>query len=209
MDLITVFPHVRQSEHGPLPENGCDKHARRFRSVEGAQSTYVSNMLNDGESSSECLTSECLKGQDVELAQSTQRASYELAPRDSIGPNPVKKNPADTIPFRNEQKSQYDGVLKPLTNQRHTKKRGLANGNGEGLLKNQPSVRRPKKKMRPSGASRPSLTLWVLSLLAAVIWMRVFFVEQQPVMKMESLEINSIRFAETPVTSYHQEKSRQ
>ena len=204
MDLITVFPHVRQSEHGPLPENGCDKHARSLRSVEGAQSKYVSNMLNDGESSSECLN-----GQDVELAQSTQKASCELAPRDSVGPKPVKKNPSDTIPFRNKQKSQYDGVLKPLTNQRHTKKRGLANRNGEGLLTNQPSVRRPKKKMRPSGASRPSLTLWVLSLVAAVIWMRVFFVEQQPVMKMESLEINSIRFAETPVTSYHQEKSRQ
>lgn len=204
MDLITVFPHVRQSEHDPLPENGCDKYARRFRSVEGAQSTYVSNMLNDGESSSECL-----KGHDAELAQSTQRVSCEFAPRDSIGPNPVKKKPPDTIPFCNEQKSQHDGVLKPVTNQRQTKKRGLANRNGGGLLTNQPSVPRPKKKMQPSGASRPSLTLWVLSLVAAVIWMRVFFVEQQPVMKMESLEINSIRFAETPVTSYHQEKSRQ
>ena len=201
MDLITVFPHVRQTERGPLPEDGCEEHTRSYKSVERAQSTSVSNMLNDGKG-----LSEFLKGHDAKPAR---RVSCELAPRISIGPNPADQETPEAVPLRNEQTVQQDGVLKSVMHQRHTKKQGSTDGRQGGLAANQRSARNRKKKTQPSGASRPSLTLWVLSLVAAVIWMRVFFVEQQPVRKTESSEINSIRFAEAPVTSYHQEKSRQ
>ena len=200
MDLITAFPHVRQTERGPRPEDGCDERTRSSKSVERAQSTSVSNMLNDGKG-----LSESLKEHDAKAAR---RASCEIARRNSIGPNSKDKDPPEAVPLRNEQTLQQDGVFNVM-HQRHTKKQGSTDGRQGGLSTNQRSSRNRKKKTEPSGASRPSLTLWVLSLVAAVIWMRVFFVEQQPVMKTESTEMNSIRFAEAPVTSYHQEKSRQ
>ena len=102
MDLITVFPHVRQAERGPLPEDGCDEHTRSSKSVERAQSTYVSNILNDGKG-----LPESLEGHDAKPAR---RAPCELAPLNSIGPNPADQKIPESIPLRNEQKVQQDGV---------------------------------------------------------------------------------------------------
>ena len=204
MDLITVFPHVRQSEHGPPSEGGCAEHARNSKPVERARSTHVPSILKDEKDSLDCI-----QGHNAESVGSAQSASCEIVPGNSVGQNLSKKTVPDIMPLCHEQKVQQGCAEKPMANQRHTKKQGLDSREGENSPSNQLSVRRPKKKMRSSGASRPSLTLWVLSFVAAAIWMRVFFVEQQPVVKTETLEINSIRFAETPVMSYGQEKSRQ
>jgi hypothetical protein len=55
----------------------------------------------------------------------------------------------------------------------------------------------------------PSLTLWVLSFVAAVIWLGVFIVERQPIQHEEVQGISAVRFAETIPSSYEKEKSRQ
>ena len=123
MDLITVFPHVRQTERGPLPEDGCDEHTRSYKSVERAQSTSVSNMLNDGKG-----LSEFLKGHDAKPAR---RVSRELAPRISIGPNPADQETPEAVPLRNEQTVQQDGVLKSVMHQRHKKSRAPMMGGKE------------------------------------------------------------------------------
>jgi len=204
MDLITVFPHVRQPEHGPHSGGGCDEHARSSKPVERARTTHVPSKLKDEKGSLDCM-----KRHNAAPARSAQLASCEIISGNSIGQNLSGKTVPDTVPICTERKVQQGRVPKPVTNQRRTKKQGLDGREGESFPSKQLSVCRPKKKMRSSGSSRPSLTLWVLSFVAAVIWMRVFFVEQQPVVKMKTLEMNSIRFAETPVMSYRQEKSRQ
>ena len=204
MDLITVFPYVRQSEHGPPSEGGCDEHAHSSKPVERARTTHVPSMLKDEKGSLDCM-----KGHNADLVGSAQLASCEIVSGNSTGQKSSKETVLDTMPLSNEQQVQQDGSPKPVANQRYTKKQGLADRERESFPSNQSSVRRTKRKMRSSGSSRPSLTLWVLSFVAAVIWMRVFFVEQQPAVKTKTLEMNSIRFAETPVMSYGPEKSRQ
>ncbi len=204
MDLITVFPHVRQSEHSPHSKGGCDEHARSSKPVERARSTHVSSMPKDKKSYSDCK-----KGHNAAPARSAHLAACEIVPGDSIGQNPSEETVPDTTPLCNDQKVQQGCVPKPVVNQRYTKKQGLVGREGESFLSNQYSVNSSKKRKKSSGSSRPSLTLWVLSFVAVVIWMRVFFVEQQPIVKTEVQGINTIRFAETPVMSYDQEKSRQ
>jgi hypothetical protein len=70
-------------------------------------------------------------------------------------------------------------------------------------------VDKSRKNIRLAALYLPSLTLWVLSFIAAVIWLGVFFVERQPTAHEKVHGIGTVRFAETPVSPYGQEKSRQ
>jgi len=142
MDLITAFPHVRQTERGPRPEDGCDEHTRSSKSVERAQSTSVSNMLNDGKG-----LSESLKKHDAKAAR---RASCEIAPRNSIGPNSKDKEPPEAVPLRNEQTLQQDGVLNVM-HQRHTKKQGSTDGRQGGAPQINVARVIARKKRSPRG----------------------------------------------------------
>ena len=73
----------------------------------------------------------------------------------------------------------------------------------------QRAVDESRGNIRLAALYLPSLTLWVLSFVAAVIWLGVFFVERQPTAQEKVHGIGTVRFAETPVSPYRQEQSRQ
>jgi hypothetical protein len=70
-------------------------------------------------------------------------------------------------------------------------------------------VDKSRRNIRLAALYLPSLTLWVLSFVAAVIWLGVFIVERQPIQHEEVQGISAVRFAETIPSSYEKEKSRQ
>ena len=199
MDLIAIFPRVRHTErclpsgdscHDPVsnPES-LYSHA----SVPGFGSSHEENQLMKQ------FDAACLAG-------------FRAASKASKASCVSKESRHEPLIQSSSRKAQQQSLPTPViteNSRRHVKDLESTAKTKKRPVKARGDIDKSRKNIRLAALYLPSLTLWVLSFIAAVIWLGVFFVERQPTAYEEVHRIGTVRFAETHVSSYGQEKSRQ
>ena len=199
MDLIAIFPRVRHTKRCLLSEDSCLE-------PECAPESLGATELVTPRSLSSKKENELLKQYDAAWLAGFQAESnatkasgflkvcqHELTVRSSTKKTRQKPRPD---PVTGENSGRH---VKELESTAKMKKRHV----GDRRV-----VDKSRRNIRLAALYLPSLTLWVLSFVAAIIWLGVFFVERQPVQHEGFREISAVRFAETLPSSDEKEKSR-
>ena len=200
MDLIAIFPRVRHTKRCLLSEDSCLE-------PECAQESLVTTETVTQRSLSSKKENELQKQYDAawlagfQAESNASKASgflkvchHERTIRSSTRKTRQKPLP-DPVTVQNSRWHVKELVSAAKMEKRHVGDRRVAD--------------KSRGNIRLAALYLPSLTLWVLSFVAAVIWLGVFIVERQPIQYEEVQGISAVRFAETMPSSYEKEKSRQ
>ena len=199
MDLIAIFPRVRHTKRCLLSEDSCLE-------PECAPESLGATELVTQRSLSSKKENELLKQYDAawlagfQAESNASKASgflkvcqHERTVRSSTKKSRQKPRP-DSVTGENSRRHVKEFESTAKMEKRHVGDRRV--------------VDKSRRNIRLAALYLPSLTLWVLSFVAAIIWLGVFFVERQPVQHEGFREISAVRFAETLPSSDEKEKSR-
>ena len=199
MDLIAIFPRVRHTErclpsgdscHEPV----CNTESLNIHaSVRGSGSSHEENQL-------------------MKQFDAAWLAGFRAASQATKASCVSKESRHEPLIQSSSRKAQQQSLPTPViteNSRRHVKDLESTAKTRKRPVKARGDVDKSRKNIRLAALYLPSLTLWVLSFIAAVIWLGVFFVERQPTAREDVYEIGTVRFAETPISSYGKEKSRQ
>ena len=199
MDLIAIFPRVRHTKRCLLSGDSSRE------PVCNPESLYTH----------ESVRRLCPSHEDNQLMKQFDAAwlaGFRAASKASKATYVSKESRHEPMIQSSSRKAQQQSVPTPVlaeNSRRHEKDLESTAKTKKRLDKARGDVDKSRKNIRLAALYLPSLTLWVLSFIAAVIWLGVFFVERQPTAHEEVYGIGTVRFAETPVSSYGKEKSRQ
>lgn len=199
MDLIAIFPRVQNMKHCLLSEDSC-------REPECTPEPRVTTKSVTQRCSSSQRENELLKQYDAAWLAGFQ-AESNASKVSSFSKVCQHERTIRSSSRKNRQKPLPEPVAGEIK-RRHAKElESTAKTEGRhGVARR---VDKSRKNIRLATLYLPSLTLWILSFVAAVIWLGVFFVERQPVQDGGVQGVGAVRFAETPRSSYEEEKSRQ
>ena len=200
MDLIAIFPTVRHMKRCLLSEDSCLEPACAPESRGTAES--VAQRCSTSQSENELLKqydAAWLAGFQAESNASKASGFLEVCHHERTIRSSTRK-------------TRQKPLLDPVTVQ-NSRRRVKELGSAVKMEKRHVGDRRVADKsrgnIRLAALYLPSLTLWVLSFVAAVIWLGVFIVERQPIQHEQVQGISAVRFAETIPSPYEKEKSRQ
>ncbi len=199
MDLIAIFPRVLHTKRCLPSEGSCPEPSWSGELLSTPASAPNLSSLREENDLMKQFDAAWLAG--FQAVSNTSKASCgsKAIRRESNIQSSSRKAPQESLsaPVMAENSRRHGKDLKstPKTKKRHTEA--------------QPVVDESRGNIRLAALYLPSLTLWVLSFVAAVIWLGVFFVERQPTAQEKVHGIGTVRFAETPVSPYRQEQSRQ
>ena len=199
MDLIAIFPRVRHTKRCLSSGDSCRE------PVCNPESLY----------SHESVRRLCPSHEDNQLMKQFDAAwlaGFRAASQASKASCVSKESRHEPMIQSSSQKARQQSLPMPMiaeNSRRHVKDLESTAKTKKRTVKARGDVDKSRKNIRLAALYLPSLTLWVLSFIAAVIWLGVFFVERQPTAHENVHGIGTVRFAETPVSSYGQEKSRQ
>ena len=199
MDLIAIFPRVRHTKRCLPSGDSCRE------PVCGPESLCTD----------ETVRRLCPSHEDNQLMKQFDAAwlaGFRAASQASKASCVSKESQQEPMIQSSSQKARQQSLPMPViaeNSRRHVKDLESTAKTKKRTVKARGDVDKSRKNIRLAALYLPSLTLWVLSFIAAVIWLGVFFVERQPTAYEEVHGIGTVRFAETHVSSYGQEKSRQ
>ena len=199
MDLIAIFPRVLHTKRCLPSEGSCPEPAWSAESLSRPVSVPHLSSLREENDLMKQFDAAWLAGFQAE--SNASKASY------------VSKETRHEIKIQSSsRKARQESLSAPViaeNSRRHVKDLKSTSKTKKRHIEAQRAVDESRGNIRLAALYLPSLTLWVLSFIAAVIWLGVFFVERQPSAQEKIHRIGTVRFAETPVSSYGQEKSRQ
>ena len=199
MDLIAIFPRVRHMKHCLLSEDSCLEPARAPESRGTTES--VAQRCSTSQSENELL-----KQYDAAWRAGFQAESN--ASKVSSYPKVCQHKRTIRSSSRKDRRKPLPEPVAGEIKRRHVKElESTAKTEERHIVARR--VDKSRRNIRLATLYLPSLTLWVLSFVAAVIWLGVFFVERQPVQDGGVQGVGAVRVAETPRSSYEEEKSRQ
>ena len=199
MDLIAIFPRVRHTKSCLPSEDSCSD------PVCGPESLYADESVRHF-----CPSHE--ENPLMKQFDAAWLAGFRAAPQASKATCVSKESRHEPMIQSSSRKAQQQSVPTPViaeNSRRHVEDLESTAKTKKRPVKARGDVDKSQKNIRLAALYLPSLTLWVLSFIAAVIWLGVFFVERQPAAHEDVYGIGTVRFAETHVSSYGQEKSRQ
>ena len=200
MDLIAIFPRVRHTKRCLLSEDSCLE-------PECAPESLVTTESVTQRSLSSKKENELLKQYDAAWL-----AGFQAESNASKASGFLKVWHHERTIRSSTRKTRQKPLLDPVTVQ-NSRRRVKELGSAVKMEKRHVGDRRVADKsrgnIRLAALYLPSLTLWVLSFVAAVIWLGVFIVERQPIQHEQVQGISAVRFAETIPSPYEKEKSRQ
>ena len=199
MDLIAIFPRVRHTKRCLPSGDSCRE------PVCGPESLYTDETVRRLSPSHE-------ENQLMKQFDAAWLAGFRAASQASKATCVSKESRHEPMIQSSSRKAQQQSVPTPViaeNSRRHVEDLESTAKTKRRPVKARGNVDKSQKNIRLAALYLPSLTLWVLSFIAAVIWLGVFLVERQPTPHEDVHGIGTIRFAETPVSPYGQEKSRQ
>lgn len=199
MDLIANFPRVLHTKRCLPPEGSCPELAWNAESSPRPASVPHLSSLSEENDLMKQFDAAWLAG--FRAASHASKASY------------ASKESRHEIKIQSSSREARQEILSaPViaeNSRRHVNDLKSTSKTKKRHIEAQRAVDESRGNIRLAALYLPSLTLWVLSFVAAVIWLGVFFVERQPTAQEKVHRIGTVRFAETPFSSYGQEKSRQ
>jgi len=199
MDLIANFPRVLHTKRCLPSEGSCPELAWNAESSPRPASVPHLSSLREENDLMKQFDAAWLAG--FRAASHASKASY------------ASKESRHEIKIQSSSREARQEILSaPViaeNSRRHVNDLKSTSKTKKRHIEAQRAVDESRGNIRLAALYLPSLTLWVLSFVAAVIWLGVFFVERQPTAQEKVHRIGTVRFAETPFSSYGQEKSRQ
>jgi len=199
MDLIAIFPCVLRTKRCLPLEDSCPESAWSNESLETPETCSDLTSLPE--------ENDLMKQFDAAWLAGFRAASH--ASKSSLISKESRNEPTIQSSSRKARRGSLPAPVMAEANRRHVKELKPTTRIKERRLGAELAIDKPEKNIRLAALYLPSLTLWVLSFVAAVVWLGVFFVERQPTALDKVHGIGTVRFAETPVSPYGQEKSRQ
>ena len=199
MDLIAIFPRVRHTKRCLPSGESCREPVCNPDSLYTHETVRRLNPTHE-------------ENQLMKQFDAAWLAGFRAARQASKASCFSKESRHDPMIQSSGRKAQQQSVPTPVmaeNSRRYVKDLESTAKTKKRPVKARGDVDKSRKNIRLAALYLPSLTLWFLSFIAAVIWLGVFFVERQPTAHEEVYGIGTVRFAETPVSSYGQEKSRQ
>ena len=199
MDLIAIFPRVRHTKRCLPSGDSCRE------PVCGPESLYTDESVRHLGPSHE-------ENPLIKQFDAAWLAGFRAVSQASKASCVSKESRHEPLIQSSSRKAQQQSLPTPViteNSRRHVKDLESTAKTKKRTVKARVDVDKSRKNIRLAALYLPSLTFWVLSFIAAVIWLGVFFVERQPTAHENVHGIGTVRFAETPVSSYGQEKSRQ
>ncbi len=194
MDLIAIFPCVLRTKRCLPPEDSCPESAWSNESLATPETCSDLTSLPEENDLMKQFDAAWLAG--FRAVSNASKASYgsKATRHESNIQSSSLKAPQESLsaPVMAENSRRHGKDLKSTSK---TKKR---------QIEARRAVDESRVNIRLAALYLPSLTLWVLSFVAAVIWLGVFFVERQPTAQEKVHRIGTVRFAETPVSPYRQ-----
>ena len=200
MDLIAIFPRVRHTKRCLLSEDSCLE-------PECAPESLVTTESVTQRSLSSKKENELLKQYDAAWL-----AGFQAESNASKASGFLEVCHHERTIRSSTRKTRQKPLLDPVTvhnSRRHVKELGSAVKMEKRHVGDRRVADKSRGNIRLAALYLPSLTLWVLSFVAAVIWLGVFIVERQPIQHEQVQGISAVRFAETIPSPYEKEKSRQ
>lgn len=198
MDLIAIFPRVWHTKRCLPSEDSCPEPSWSGESLSTPASVPHLSSLREENDLMKQFDAAWLAG--FQAVSNASKASYgsKATRHKSNIQSSSRKAPQESLsaPVMADNSRRHGKDLKSTSK---TKKRHI---------EAQRAVDESRGNIRLAALYLPSLTLWVLSFVAAVIWLGVFFVERQPTAQEQVHRIGTVRFAETPVSPYRQKQSR-
>ena len=200
MDLIAIFPLVRCSKRCLLSEDSCLDPECSPESLNATESVTQPSLWSQKEN-------ELLKQYDAAWL-----AGFQAESNASKAPGFLKVCHHERSIRSSSRKTRRKSLPDPvLVENRRGRVKGLESAakREKRHVGDRRVADKSRGNIRLAALYMPSLTLWVLSFVAAVIWLGVFIVERQPIQHEGFQGISAVRFAETLPSSYEKEKSRQ
>ncbi len=201
MDLIAIFPRVRHAKRCLLSEDSCHDYECAPESL-GIKESMTQPILWSKKEENELLRqydAAWLAGFQAESNASKESGLLKVSHHErTIRSSSIelrKKPLPDPVTVENSRRHVTELESTAKTRKNNAGNRRIAD--------------KSRGNIRLAALYLPSLTLWVLSFVAAVIWLGVFIVERQPIQHEDVQGIGAVRFAETLPSSYEEEKSRQ
>ena len=200
MDLIANFPRVLHTKRCLPSEGSCPEPAWSDDSLSRPASVPHLSSLRDDNDLMKQFDAAWLAGFQAESNASKASGLLKVCHHEreirSSSRKARQKPLPDPVTVENSRRHVKELESTAKTKKRHIGDRRVAD--------------KSRGNIRLAALYLPSLTLWILSFVAAVIWLGVFIVERQPIQHEGFQGISAVRFAETlPSSNYEEEKSRQ